>query len=253
MLPSAILGIGLLVAAILLMRWYANADPAVLKRVMKWAVIFVLGLVAIFLALTGRLAAAFGLVMGIVAFGWRLFNMLSTFQQMRGMFGGMGGFSGFGSGGEASTGQASQVESNTLRMTLEHDSGRMDGEILAGSFQGRVLSAMPFEDLLLFRKEIHSDADSLGLLDAYLDRAHVGWRDDLGDQEDTQADSGGGSRSGPMTRAEAYRVLGLEPDADRKAIKNAYRQLMSKVHPDRGGSAYLAAKINEAKDLLLND
>ena len=69
MLPSAILGIGLLVAALLLMRWYANADPAVLKRVLKWAVVFVLGFVALFLALTGRLAAAFGLVMGIVAFG----------------------------------------------------------------------------------------------------------------------------------------------------------------------------------------
>lgn len=253
MLPSAILGLGLLIAAIILMRWYANADPAALKRVIKWAVIFVLGLIAIFLALTGRLAAAFGLVMGIVAFGWRLFNMFAMFQQMRGMFGGMGGFGGFGSQAQPSTGQASQVESRHIRMTLDHDSGRMDGEILIGPFQARVLSAMSLDDLLLFRREIQGDSDSLGLLDAYLDRSHVGWSADLGSEDDTQADSGSGSRSGPMTRAEAYRVLGLDIDADRKAIKNAYRQLMSKVHPDRGGSAYLAAKINEAKDLLLND
>ncbi|NKB44808.1 MAG: DnaJ domain-containing protein [Alphaproteobacteria bacterium] len=253
MLPSAILGLGLLFAAIFLMRWYANADPAVIRRVIKWAVISGLGLVALFLALTGRLAAAFGLVMGIVAFGWRLFNMLATFQQMRGMFGSMGGFGGFGTGAQASTGQSSQVEAHFLRMTLEHDSGRMDGEVLTGPFQGRVLSAMSLEDLLQFRVEVQEDSDSVGLLDAYLDRSHVGWREDFSGEDETQSGRGSGSQSGPMTRTEAYRVLGIESDADRKAIKNAYRQLMSKVHPDHGGSAYLAAKINEAKDLLLGN
>lgn len=253
MLPSVILGIGLIIAAMLLMRWYANADPAVLKRVLKWALVLVLGLVALFLALTGRLAAAFGLVMGIVAFGWRLFNMISMFQQMRGMFGGLGGFGGFNGSSQTSPGQTSQVESNFLRMTLEHDSGRMDGEILSGEFQGRVLSAVPIEDLLVFRAGIQNDADSVGLLDAYLDRSHVGWRDDIKGESSGQSYNEGGGSSGPMTHAEAYRVLGLAPDADRKAIKNAYRHLMSKVHPDRGGSAYLAAKINEAKDLLLGD
>lgn len=248
MLPSVILGIGLLFAAMLLMRWYANADPVALKRALKWAVILGLGLVAMFLALTGRLAAAFGLVMGLAAFGWRLFNMLAMFQQMRGMF---GGFGSFGSGASASTGQSSRVESHFLRMTLDHDSGRMDGEIIQGEYQGRMLSVMSLEELLGFRSEVAGDADSRGLLDAYLDRAHVGWRDDT-DEDDNQS-SGQSNSSGPMTREEALSMLGLEQDADRKAIKNAYRQLMSKVHPDRGGSAYLAAKINEAKDLLLKD
>ncbi len=248
MLPSVILGIGLLFAAMFLMRWYANVDPAALRRVLKWAVICTLGLVAMFLALTGRLAAAFGLIMGLVAFGWRIFNMLAMFQQMRGMFGGLGSF---GSGASASTGQSSRVEAHFLRMTLDHDSGRMDGEISLGEYQGRMLSAMSLEELLVFRSEIMGDADSRGLLDAYLDRSHVGWRDDA-DEDDNQS-SGQSNFSGPMTREEALSILGLERDADRKAIKNAYRQLMSKVHPDRGGSAYLAAKINEAKGLLLKD
>ena len=251
MLPSAILGLGLLIAVLMFMRWYANADPKTLKRVLKLTAIWGLGLVAVFLALTGRLAAAFGLVMGIVAFGWRVLNMVSMAQQLRGMFGGVGGFAGgFGGSGQASAGQSSRVDARFLSMTLDHDTGAMDGEIHAGQFQGRVLSALSFDDLLVLRDEVSADADSLGLLDAYLDRAHVGWRDHVAAGEKEDGPSGGGS-SGPLTPDEAYRVLGLTPGANKREIKAAYRQLMSKVHPDKGGSAYLAAKINEAKDLLL--
>ena len=252
MLPSAILGIGLLIAVLMLMRWYANADPAVLKRALKWGAIWVLGLIALFLALTGRLAAAFGMIMGIVAFGWRVFNMYARFQQMRGLFGSLGGFGGgFGGSGKATSGQTSRVQASYLRMTLDHDTGTMDGEVLAGQFQGQVLSVMPLADLLVFRREASGDSDSLGLLEAYLDRAHVGWRDDANASTGSESASGGGGSSGPMTREEAYHALGLEPGASRRDIKTVYRQLMAKVHPDRGGSAYLAAKINEAKDLLM--
>ena len=252
MLPSVILGLGLLIAVLMFMRWYANADPQTLKRVLKLTAILGLGLVALFLALTGRLAAAFGLVMGIVAFGWRVLNMVAMAQQLRGMLGSVGGFaSGFGASGHATAGQSSRVDAHFLSMTLDHDTGAMDGEVHAGQFQGRVLSALSFEDLLAFREEVHADADSLGLLDTYLDRAHVGWRDhaSAGDQTEGSGDQGS---SGPMTHDEAYRLLGLPLGANKREIKAAYRQLMAKVHPDKGGSAYLAAKINEAKDLLLN-
>lgn len=255
MLPSAILGLGLLIAALMLMRWYSTADPAVLKRALKWAGVVVLGLIALFLAVTGRFAAAFGLVMGIVAFGWRLFNMFAMVRQMTGLFGGLGGFGSFGGGGQASAGQTSMVESTYLRMTLDHDSGRMEGEVIDGQFRGRALSVMGIEDLLALRQDVSGDHDSLSLLEAYLDRSHVGWRDEEGASEESQGE--GTSRrqrsetSGPMTRDEAYRVLGLEPGADPKSIKAAYRKLMTKLHPDMGGSAYLAAKINEAKDILL--
>lgn len=258
MLPSAILGLGLLIGGVMLMRWYASADPAALKRAGKWIGVVALGLIALFLALTGRFGAAFGLIMGAVAFGWRLFNMVAMVRQMTGLFGGLGGFGPFGGGGaKASSGQASQVEAAYLRMSLDHDSGRMDGEVLEGQFKGRALSVMGLIDLLSFRQEISRDHDSLSLLEAYLDRAHVGWRDEAG--ADSGAEAGaqnqdeGPSRqtNGPMTRDEAYRVLGLDNGADAKTVKAAYRQLMSKMHPDRGGSPYLAAKINEAKDILL--
>lgn len=251
MLPSVILGLGLLIAVLLISRWYANADPAALKRAFKWAGVVVLGLIALFLAVTGRFAAAFGLVMGIVAFGWRLFNMFAMVRQMTGLFGGLGGFSPFGGQARAAAGQASQVESAYLRMSLDHDSGRMDGEIIEGQFKGRVLSVMTLPDLLVFRAEISRDHDSLSLVEAYLDRAHVGWRDEDGAGQQRQEGGDVPQSSGPMTREEAYRVLGLEPGVESKIVKAAYRQLMTKLHPDRGGSAYLAAKINEAKDILL--
>lgn len=254
MLPSAILGLGLLIGGVMLLRWYANADPAALKRAGKWIGIALLGVIVLFLALTGRFGAALGLFMGVVAFGWRLFNMVAMVRQMTGLFGGLGGFGPFGGAGpQASAGQASQVDAAYLRMSLDHDSGRMDGQVLEGKFKGRSLSVMGINDLLALRQEVSGDHDSLSLLEAYLDRAHVGWRDEAGAQqgEEGQGDRPSGQSSGPMTRDEAYRVLGLDSGADAKAIKSAYRHLMAKMHPDRGGSPYLAAKINEAKDILL--
>ncbi|WP_438952419.1 molecular chaperone DnaJ [Porticoccus sp.] len=57
--------------------------------------------------------------------------------------------------------------------------------------------------------------------------------------------------SGELSQQEAFQLLGLQPGASREAIIDAHKRLIQKLHPDRGGNDYLAAKLNAARDLLL--
>lgn len=66
----------------------------------------------------------------------------------------------------------------------------------------------------------------------------------------SSSSAGGGRRPERMTRREALQVFGLDEDATREDVQREYRRLMRQVHPDLGGSSYLAAKLNEAKDVL---
>jgi hypothetical protein len=140
------------------------------------------------------------------------------------------------------------VTTRFLTLTLDHDTGALDGRVLEGAFKGCTLADLALDDLLKLREECRADPQSVAVLEAYLDRVHgASWRPQAGAEETARADAGGG----PMTREEAYLILGLEPGADEAAIRDAHRRLMKKLHPDQGGSNYLAAKINQAKDLLL--
>jgi DnaJ-domain-containing protein 1 len=134
---------------------------------------------------------------------------------------------------------------------LDHDSGEMNGDVLMGRFEGRTLRTLSLAELLVLLGEARHDEDSVQVLTAYLDRYHGDrWRDEAASQ-DAHGRSGGAPKNGTMSREEAYEVLGLAPGADAVAVKAAHHRLMSKIHPDLGGSTYLAAKINQAKDVLL--
>lgn len=140
------------------------------------------------------------------------------------------------------TGAANSVETAFLTMTLDHDSGRMTGSVKAGQFAGRDLATLDLPELLALLEECQvSDVDSVALLEAWLDRAHPDWR----------AEPAAAPRSAAMTREEALDILGLAEGADEDAIRAAHRRLMKTAHPDQGGSAWLAARINAARDLLL--
>jgi hypothetical protein len=145
--------------------------------------------------------------------------------------------------------QTSSVRSAALEMMLDHDSGEMDGRILAGRHVGRNLSGLDLGALLEVAEDLRGDAESLRLLEAYLDRAHPGWRDDV--QADGARRQSAAPRAGGMSTKEAYEILGLQPGAGDAEVRDAHRRLMKQVHPDRGGSAALAAKINEAKDRIV--
>ncbi len=157
----------------------------------------------------------------------------------------------FGTGTQ-SEGRTSEVKSPWLRMTLDLDSGHMEGEILLGEHSGRFLSELSRSELLMLRKAI-KDGDSLRLLDTWLDRNHSDWRDAEPGRQEDEADAPQGNVHGAMARDEALRVLGLTEGAQDAEIRAAYKQLMQKLHPDLGGSDYLAAVVNRAKEVLLKD
>ena len=150
---------------------------------------------------------------------------------------------------EPNSGQTSTVQSKYIRMTLNHDSGDIKGEVLTGQFTGKTLDQLDLEALLQLLRECQDDAESVALLQTYLDREHADtWQQQAGAQGQQRAPSA----PGDMSREEALQILGLSADASEEEIIATHRRLMQKLHPDRGGSAYLAATINLAKDKLLD-
>jgi hypothetical protein len=149
-----------------------------------------------------------------------------------------------------SGGRKSTVRSVNLEMELDHDTGEIDGRVLAGRMKGARLSSLNEEELLSLYQEICSDADTAALLVSFLDRYHPNWRESVDPDSFKKRDSASGFEG--MSRKEAYQILGLEPGASQQEIHQAWRRLIKGVHPDHGGSAFLTAKINAAKDVLLD-
>ena len=152
-------------------------------------------------------------------------------------------------------GSTSRVEAEWLRMTIDHDTGKLDGEVLNGVFRGRTLDSLAPQDLLALLAECRrNDPESARLLETYLDRRFGrDWRHEEANEDTTDESrgTGVGEVEASMTVPQALRILGLEPGATREAVVEAHRRLIQKLHPDRGGSSYLAAQINRAKDILL--
>ncbi|AKI00857.1 DnaJ-like protein [Hoeflea sp. IMCC20628] len=147
-------------------------------------------------------------------------------------------------------GGQSYVRSAALEMELDLDTGEMNGLVLAGSYEGRELNALDEADLMQLHAELIGDPESLALLEAYLDRRAPDWR--AGFDMDEGAGLGTPPSPGAMTHKEAYEVLGLAAGASETEIREAHRRLMKRMHPDAGGSAFLAGRISEAKAVLLN-
>jgi hypothetical protein len=143
------------------------------------------------------------------------------------------------------------VTTDTLRMELDHRTGELDGEVLSGRYGGRSLASLGLSDLLELLAECQrEDPRSVALLETYLDRRAPDWRSHVaGDAGGGQANDAAGT--GAMDEATACSILGLAPGASADEIKAAHRRLMTKLHPDHGGSSYLAAQLNQAKDYLL--
>lgn len=231
-----LIGVVLLILLLTAGQGFVKANPADLARKIRTTGgVLLLALAGLF-AVTGRLAFAIPAAgFGLSLLGW------GGLGRLGGRFAGMSG--------RPSQGQQSRVRSAMIEMELDHDSGEMTGHVLAGRFQGRALDDLDAEDLKVLWQETGADGQSRALVEAYLDRRFSGWR------EDFQTDGAQGQRSaastGPMTDEEAYQILGLSPGAGDAEIRAAHRRLMKRLHPDHGGTTFLAAKLNEAKDTLL--
>lgn len=151
-------------------------------------------------------------------------------------------------GGGRASNQSSKIRTEYLAMELKHESGDLDGTVLKGQFANQPLSNLSLEQLLALRTECQEDADSLQVLEAYLDRVHGQWREQAGASGQQYAPDA----ESTMSRELALEILGLEGEPDKQTIIKAHRSLMQKMHPDRGGSGYLAQKVNAAKDFLLD-
>lgn len=145
----------------------------------------------------------------------------------------------------------SLVRTAALEMELDHDTGRMEGLVLAGRSEGKMLAAMSLTDLRLLHQELAVDPDSRQLLETYLDGRFPAWR--LNAQADGGERLGVAPGPGAMTKEEAYKILGLETGAAATDVRKAHRRLMQRLHPDVGNASFLAARINEAKDVLLSN
>jgi DnaJ-like protein len=234
-MPYFLAGLALLILLIFAARLFAKANPRLLADALrKLAGVVALG-AAGFLLVRGALPLAIPLGL----FGFSLIRP------------GMFGFGPFASSAK-SPGATSHVKTESLEMALDHDSGEMEGMVLKGAFEGRMLSSLSDAELKTLLDELRStDQQAEALMEAYLDWRVPNWRE-AGDTE-SKHESHARSRkpSGHMSMDEAYAVLGLEPGAGEEEISRAHRQMMKKFHPDQGGSTYLASRINEAKDVLL--
>lgn len=224
-----LLGLAALVLALFLISGFTRANPAAMARQIRLAGgALALAAAAVFLV---RGASGPATLLGMLG-AWLL---------------GWGTMSGSGPS-QKSLGQSSTVTTEHLAMELDHDSGAMSGRVLKGMFAGRDLDTLkPAEVALLWQDCRFVDPQSAQLLEAYLDRIHPSWREDISRGEREMRDG-----DGRMTPDEAYDILGLKPGASDDEIRRAHRDLMLKLHPDRGGSTYLAAQVNEAKDVLLS-
>lgn len=234
--------LALLAAVLFLVSWYKRSPPGQQKR-MRGRMLLYGGIgIVLLLLVTGHLNPIMAAIVAALALGQRILAMANMASMFKGFKNSMKGAAGPSAGG------ASDVETRFLRMTLNHETGEMDGVVLEGAYQGRRLAELALDDLLELLSVCRAgDAQSASVLEAYLDRVHGdGWR---GARHGRQ--SGAEGEATAMTATEAREILGIDKGASREDIIEAHRRLMQKNHPDRGGSTYLAAKINQAKEVLL--
>ncbi|MBV9571266.1 MAG: DnaJ domain-containing protein [Alphaproteobacteria bacterium] len=234
-----LIGAVALILVLILLHGFTRADPKSLAKGLRYLSAGALALAAAFFLVRGIVPAA--VLLGSVAYG--------VFTQGRMWPGGWPQWHSAGPRTQAR--QTTRVATDWVDIELDHDTGEMGGRVLKGAFAGKSLHRLTDDEALRFYGEAGiADPETARLIEAWLDRRlGADWRMKTG--EKTASSAQGPGSSSRMTRDEALRVLGLSKESSEEEIRDAYKRLMMNLHPDRGGTDYLAAKINEAKDVLL--
>ena len=231
-MPAFALGVIVLILLLFAAYSFSKADPRQVVRVLRYIGGGAALLFAAFLLVRGAIGAAVSI--GLIGLGLLGYVPLRSAS--------------FWGRTQKNPGQASRVGTAFLEMELDHDSGSLRGRVLAGRHRGAALDDLDVPTLITLLSEI--DEESIPLLATYLDRRQPLWREHAPDDPEA-ADGSRPARGGKMTEEEAYQILGIQPGATAQDIARAHRSLMKKLHPDQGGSTYLAAQINRAKEVLL--
>ncbi|MBF2759426.1 MAG: molecular chaperone DnaJ [Ectothiorhodospiraceae bacterium AqS1] len=237
-----------LVAILVLISWYKRAPEASRRRFRNRGLLIGGGVLLLFALLTGRLHPLFAAIGALVPLAWRAIGLFQTFQSLRSFTRQMHA----GASPGQTPGQHSEVTTAFLHMRLDHDTGAMEGSVLKGRFEGCNLSDLDLERLLELLAECKAqDRQSAALVEAWLDREFEDWREGNAGGGSEGDDRGAKGSGGGLDDSEARAILGVGADAGREEIIDAHRRLMQRMHPDRGGTDYLASRLNAARDLLL--
>ncbi|MDO6562201.1 DnaJ domain-containing protein [Amphritea sp. 1_MG-2023] len=224
----------LILLGLLLLGWFVwlrSKSPADQRKANFMLIAAVLAAALFYLTFSGKLHWLGAVFAILLPFARRIIPLIPIFGKLFQHY----------QNNQNTAGNTSEVKSRMIKMQLDHATGTLEGEVLEGPFQGRQLSTLTEAEFIELLNDCRStDAQSARLLETYLDkRFGDSWRDD--DHSSTEASD----------TDKAYQILGLEPGASKDEVIEAHRRLMQKLHPDRGGSDYLAAEINQAKDQLL--
>jgi len=232
-----------------ILRHLFRQNPKAFTRHFFFALIGLFTLLLFALAITGRLHWLFALFAGLLPWVRRLLPLLRLTPLVR-MARNASGMSFMGSPPKA--GQSSSVHSLFFSMMLNHDSGEISGDVLKGQFISCQLRELTKSQLQQLLAECQVDRDSYALFCSYLNyRFGSDWQAEF-DTHEQAGEANGAASDQAISYEEALNILGLKSPVSKEDIIKAHRSMMQKFHPDRGGSNYLAAKINEAKDYLLS-
>lgn len=233
MIGYLVLGAALAIGLALILRGMRGATAAQAMRWVWQSIAAVSVLVGGYFLLTGRPAyavvPALGVLVGLL--GWFIDAALGPRKP-----------------------NTSRVNTRFLKLTLDHKSGQVTGDILDGPFASRRIESLRVDELVdLFVYYRNEDEPSARLIEAYLDRTSPTWRARYGSDGAPKQDAYTASArpGGPMSKSEALRLLGLTLGATLDEVRAAHRRKLQEHHPDRGGDPDMAARINQARDVLL--